>query len=60
MNLGDAFEQFQAIMEQLGAEVGRETLAVWLDRTLANREPLPPSALHALSEWAEKRLAEQQ
>lgn len=58
MNLADVFERLQAIMEQLGVEVGRETLAVWLDRTLANREPLPASALRDLAEWAAKQLAD--
>lgn len=58
MNLVERFKALQVVLEQLGVELGRETLDLWLDRQQNGREPLPEAALRDLAAWAEKALAD--
>lgn len=58
IDLKQAHDELRDVLESLGAHVGGEVLDVWRDRQAHGYEPLPPEALRALADWAEKHLAD--
>lgn len=58
MNPQRDYDELAAALGPLGVEVGRELLALWLDRQQHGRDPLPLAAVRDLARWAERRLAE--
>ena len=52
MTLAEAFAALRAGLTPLGIEIGPDVLALWLDRDVHGREPLPADALRVLEELA--------